>query len=67
MNERKIKRNLGIKEKELADTLRNKANEQKGDVYKFMSENTCKDYMMTNKNISRVTRTKKYLAKRLIN
>ena len=32
-----------------------------------MNKNTCKEYMMINKNIPRVTRTKKYLAKKRIN
>ena len=32
-----------------------------------MNKNTCKEYMMINKNTPRVTRTKKYLAKKWIN
>ena len=33
----------------------------------FMNKNTCKEYMMINKNTPRVTRSKKYLANKLIN
>ena len=50
-----------------ADTLNNKVNEVKGYVDKFMNQNTCKEYMMINKNTPRVTRSKKYLANKLIN
>ena len=50
-----------------ADTLNNKVNELKGYVDKLMNKNTCKEYMIINKNIPRVTRTKKYLAKKLFN
>ena len=59
-----MQKNLGIKKREGADTLNNKVNELKGYVDKFMNKNTCKEYMMINKNIPRVTRTKKYLAKK---
>lgn len=59
-----MQKNLGIKKREGADTLNNKVNELKGYVDKFMNKNTCKEYMMINKNTPRVTRTKKYLAKK---
>ena len=58
-----MQKNLGIKKREGADTLNNKVNELKGDFEKFMNKNTCKEYMIINKTIPRVTRTKKYLAK----
>ena len=53
--------------REWADTLNNKVNELKGDVDKFLNRNTCKEYMMLNKNTPRLTRTKKYSAKKWIN
>ena len=55
--------NLGIKKREGTDTLNNKVNELKGYVDQFMNKNTC-IYMMINKNTPRVTRTKKYFAKK---
>ena len=59
-----MQKNFGIKKREGADTLNNKVNELIGFVDKFMNKNTCKEYMIINKNIPRVTRTKKYLAKK---
>ena len=59
-----MKKNLGGKKGQRADTFNNKVNELKGYVDKFMNKNTCKEYMMSNKNTPRVTRTKKYLAKK---
>ena len=58
-----MQKSLGIKKRAGADTLNNKVNEVKGYVDKFMNKNTSKEYMI-NKNIPRVTRTKKYLAKK---
>ena len=46
-----------MKKKEGADTLNNKVNKLKGYVDKFMNKNTCKEYMMINKNTPRMTRT----------
>ena len=66
-DKRGMQKNLGIKKREGADTLNNKVNELKGYVDKFMIKNTCKEYMIINKNIQRVTRTKKYLPKKRIN
>ena len=76
-NTRRTKKCLGEKglkgnvekfrnKKKWADTLNNKVNELKGDVDKFMNKNTWKEYMTNNKNTPRVTRTKKYWAKKLI-
>ena len=59
-----MQKNLGIIKKDGADTLNNKVNELKGYVDKFMNKNTCKEYMMINKNTPRVTSTKKQLAKK---
>ena len=59
-----MQKSLGIKKRAGADTLNNKVNELKGHVEKFMNKNTCKEYMEINKNIPRVTRTKKYLPKK---
>ena len=59
-----MQKNLGIKKREGADTPNNKVNELKGYVDKFMNKNKCKEYIMINKNTPRVTRTKKYLAKK---
>lgn len=61
-----MQKSLGIKKRAGADTLNNKVNEVKGYVDKFMNQNTCKEYMMINKNTPRVTRSKKYLANKLI-
>ena len=41
-----MKRNLGIKNREWADTLSNKVNEIKEYVDKFMNENKCKEYIL---------------------
>ena len=60
----RMQKNLGKKKREGADTLNNKVNELKGYVDKFKNKNACKEYMIINKNIPRVTRTKKYLAKK---
>ena len=62
-----MQKSLGIKKRAGADKLNNKVNEVKGYVDKFMIQNTCKEYMMINKNTPRVTRSKKYLANKLIN
>ena len=59
-----MQKNFGIKKRQRADTLNNKVNELKGYVDKFMNTNTCKEYMMINKNTPRVTRTKKDFAKK---
>ena len=61
MPEKKRKDKMGMqKKREGAETLNNKVNELKGYVDKFMNKNTCKEYMIINTNIPRVTRTKKY-------
>ena len=57
-----MQKSLGIKKRAGADTLNNKV---KGYVDKFMNQNTCKEYMMINKNTPRMTRTKNYLAKKV--
>ena len=58
MPEKKRKDKMGIQKN------KNKVNELKGYVDKFMNNNTCKEYMIINKNIPTGTRTKKYLAKK---
>ena len=59
-----MQKNLGIKQREGADTLNNKVNELKGYVDKFMNKNTCKEYMTINTNKPRMTITKKYFEKK---
>ena len=62
----KVEKVLKKKEK-WADTHSNKVNELKRSVDKFRNKNTRKECMMVNKKRHRVTKTKKYSAKKIIN